>query len=41
MQGNDTKRIITIGKQVAEIGLADAHCVLQHGLEDRLQLAGR
>ena len=41
MLGNDTKRIIAIGKQVAEIGLADTHRVLQHGLEHRLQLAGR
>ena len=28
-------------QQVAELGLADAHRVRQHGLEHRLQLAGR
>ena len=39
MQGNETKRLAVVAKQRAELGLADAGGVLQHGLEYRLQLA--
>jgi hypothetical protein len=35
------KQSVLVDLQVAEIGLADAGCVLQHGLEHRLELAGR
>ena len=34
------ERLAVEAKQGAEFGLADARGVLQHGLEDRLQLAG-
>ena len=41
MQRNDAKCISLAEIQIAELGLADARRVLQHGLEHRLQLAGR
>jgi hypothetical protein len=34
-------RAILESKQTSEIGLADAHCVLQHRSKDRLQFAWR
>src|SRR6516164_7875686 len=40
MQRNRAKRFPFGLKQHAELRLADAHCVLQHGLEYRLQLSG-
>ena len=39
--GDASKRVALEQVQIAELGLADARRVLQHGLEHRLQLAGR
>src|SRR5512132_1646663 len=36
-----TKGVWLVQKQIAELGLADAHRFLHHGIEDGLQLAGR
>src|SRR5262245_52832750 len=41
MQRNGTKRVPLGAKQYAELGLAEPRRVCQHGLEHRLQLAGR
>jgi hypothetical protein len=35
------ERLPVVPEQYAKLGLADAHRILQHGLEYRLQLAGR
>src|ERR1700731_1557236 len=41
MHGNGTEAIAFAEVHRAEFGLADASRVLEHGLEHRLQLAGR
>ena len=41
VQRNRAKGICLAQIQRAELGLADAHRIRQHGLEDRLQLARR
>ena len=41
MYRNCTKGICISEIQRAELGLANPHCVRQHGLEHRLQLSGR
>ena len=41
MHRNSPKGISFASIQNAELGLADADCILQHRLEHRLQLAGR
>jgi hypothetical protein len=40
MKGNDSKLTVLEQHQIAELGLAERNCLLQHGLEYRLQLAG-
>jgi hypothetical protein len=39
--GDDAQCTTFMEIEVAELGLANAHCIGQHGLEHRLQLAGR
>src|SRR5262249_50872741 len=40
-QCRSIENFTVVSEHHAELGLADAHRVLQHGLEDRLELAGR
>src|SRR5262245_61202975 len=37
----DAQRISFAQPEMAEFGFANAHCILQHGAEHRLKLAGR
>ena len=41
VQRDEPKRVSIVQQEVAKFGVADAYCVLQHGLKHRLQLAGR
>jgi hypothetical protein len=41
LHGDDAKGIVLVDKQIAELGLADAHRVFEQAFEHRLQLPGR
>src|ERR1017187_3747814 len=41
VQGNATEYTALVQKQISEVCLADARCVLQHGLKHWLKLTGR
>ena len=39
--GGDAKSTVVAEQKIAELGVAQTHCVLQHRLEDRSEIAGR
>ena len=41
MQSDVSERIIFVKQQIAETGLTNANCILQHRFKNGLQIAGR